>query len=136
VGFLSQRGFPGAVPKSGICRTVDDALPPIVSQGWSVTEKTPYNVAMASATIVSEADILAKVVDPMKADLSAEAVRALLQLKFDQESTKRIRHLLRKNNRGAITAEERVTLEKYLRVGQLLDLLHAKARLSLQANGR
>lgn len=91
---------------------------------------------MASATIVSEADILAKVVDPMKADLSAEAVRALLQLKFDQESTKRIRHLLRKNNRGAITAEERVTLEKYLRVGQLLDLLHAKARLSLQANGR
>jgi hypothetical protein len=91
---------------------------------------------MASATTISEADILARVVDPMKPDLRAEAARALLRLKFDPESTRRIRQLLRKNNRGAITAPERLTLEKYLRIGQLLDLLHAKAKLSLQANGR
>ena len=50
-------------------------------------------------------------------------------------TTKRIRQLLQKNNRGTISAAERLTLEKYLRVGQLLDLLHAKAKLSLHQNG-
>jgi hypothetical protein len=43
-----------------------------------------------------------------------------------------MRRLVQKNNRGTITAGERVALEKYLRVGQFLDLVHAKARLSLR----
>jgi hypothetical protein len=56
----------------------------------------------------------------------------LLELKFRAAATRRVRRLLEKNNRGTITAQERVMLEKYLRVGQFLDLLHAKAKLSLQ----
>jgi hypothetical protein len=43
-----------------------------------------------------------------------------------------MRQLPRKNNRGTISAEERVALERYLRVGRLLDLLHANARLPPQ----
>jgi hypothetical protein len=43
-----------------------------------------------------------------------------------------MRGLLQKNNRGTITGEERVVLERYLRVGRFLDLLQAKARVSLQ----
>jgi len=66
-------------------------------------------------------------------DFSREAARAILCLRFDRDSTKRVRQLLRKNNRGTITAEERVELERYLRVGQLLDLLQAKAHLRLQS---
>jgi hypothetical protein len=87
---------------------------------------------MASATIPSEADILERVIMPENPDFSIDAARAILRLQFDEGSTKRIRQLLRKNNRGRITAEERVELEHYLRVGQLLDLLQAKARLRLQ----
>jgi hypothetical protein len=45
-----------------------------------------------------------------------------------------MRLLLRKNNRGAITAGERVALERYLRVGRFLNLLQAKARLSLRGS--
>lgn len=90
---------------------------------------------MASQASISEADILTKVVGPKKADLSPEAARSFLGLRFDSATTKRIRQLLRKNNRGTISSPERLTLEKYLRVGQLLDLLHAKAKLSLQHNG-
>jgi hypothetical protein len=90
---------------------------------------------MASTTTISEADILTKVVGPKKADLSPEAARSFLGLRFDATTTKSIRQLLQKNNRGTISAAERLTLEKYLRVGQLLDLLHAKAKLSLQHNG-
>jgi hypothetical protein len=87
---------------------------------------------MATQSTISEADILTKVVAPRKADLSPEAARSFLGLRFDAVTTKRIRGLLQKNNRGTISAAERLTLDKYLRVGQLLDLLHAKAKLSLQ----
>jgi hypothetical protein len=87
---------------------------------------------MANDTgMISEADILADVVGPMNAELPPEVARCLLDLKFDAATVKRIRRLLQKNNRGTITAHERELLEKYLRVGQLLDLLHAKAKLAL-----
>ncbi len=90
---------------------------------------------MASTNSDSEADILAKVVAPDKPGLSLAAARSFLDFKFDAATTKRIRQLLRKNNRGSISAAERCTLEKYLRVGQLLDLLHAKAKLALAQAG-
>ncbi len=87
--------------------------------------------SMARQTTISEADILAKLVDPKRADLSPDAARSLLSLRFDAATIKRIRQLLQRNNRGTISAADRLILEKYLRVGQLLDLLHAKAKVSL-----
>ena len=83
---------------------------------------------------VSEADILEKVL-PKKASLSPELARFLLKSKFDTGTTRRIRQLLQKNQRGTISAEERLALERYLRVGQFLDLLHAHARLALKNHG-
>jgi hypothetical protein len=53
---------------------------------------------------------------------------------FDQEATARIRELLARNQEGSLTAFEQDELQRYLRVGQLLDLLHAKASLALQAS--
>jgi hypothetical protein len=86
---------------------------------------------MPSQSTITEADILNQVVEPKKGRLSAEAARSFLELRFDAATTRRIRKLLQKNNRGDISAAERLTLEKYLRVGQLIDLLHAKAKVSL-----
>ena len=86
---------------------------------------------MANSPTLTEADILDQVVAPRTGALHPEAARSFLDFKFDRATTKRIRQLLQKNNRGTITADERLTLEKYLRVGQFLDLLHAKARLTL-----
>jgi hypothetical protein len=91
---------------------------------------------MVIASSLTESDILEKIVDPSRADLTPDAApRSLLALKFDRKTTSAIRKLLRKNNQGAITADERLALEKYLRVGQFLDLIHAKARLSLLQGG-
>jgi tagatose-1,6-bisphosphate aldolase len=90
---------------------------------------------MASASSLSEAEILEHLVSPVKGDLSPEAARAILDLQFGGRATRHIRQLLQKNNRGRITADERTTLDKYLRVGQLIDLLQAKARLSLKEAG-
>jgi hypothetical protein len=90
---------------------------------------------MTSISTLSEADILASVVAPAKRGLTPDAARSFLTFKFDAAATKRIRQLLQKNNRGIISESERVVLERYLRVGQLLDLLHAKAKLSLHQAG-
>jgi hypothetical protein len=90
---------------------------------------------MANSTAISEADILEHVISPVKGGLDPDAARAILDLRFDRVATKRIRQLLQKNNRGTISAEERITLEKFLRVGKIIDLFQAKARLSLKEAG-
>jgi hypothetical protein len=89
---------------------------------------------MATASPPSDADILARVVAGRADRWSPEAARALLTLGFDRPTTTRVRRLLHKNNRGTITADERLTLERFLRVGQLIDLLHARARRTLQGS--
>jgi hypothetical protein len=86
---------------------------------------------MSVTTPPTEADILEEVIAPERANLSPEAARSLLKLTFDRPTKSYIRELLQRNNRGTITADDRIALEKYLRVGQLIDLLHAKAKLSL-----
>jgi hypothetical protein len=90
---------------------------------------------MSTTSAITEADILEEIIVPSAADLPAESARSLLRLKFSGAATRKIRKLLRQNNRGDITAEERLLLEKYLRVGRMLDLIQAKARLSLKKNG-
>lgn len=91
---------------------------------------------MGRTTPITERDILERVMSDGNGALSPAAARSLLTLKFPAGDTRRIRSLLRKNNAGTITAEERLALEKYLRVGQFLDLLHAKARVSLAKRTR
>ena len=82
---------------------------------------------------LTEGDILNEIVSPARRDLSLEAAKSILDLRFSKSATARIRSLLRANNRGSITPERRMELERYLRVGQLLDLLHAKARLAIES---
>ena len=91
---------------------------------------------MASASPVTESNILERVIAARNGHLSAEAARSLLGLRFPSRDTTRIRALLRKNNSGRITSAERIALEKYLRVGQFLDLLHARARATLATSSR
>jgi hypothetical protein len=86
---------------------------------------------MPNSSTISEADILHDIVGPDRPGLSPEVARFLLKLKFSDKSAMQIRRLLQKNNRGAVDAQERLLLERYLRVGQFLDLLQAKAKLSL-----
>ena len=90
---------------------------------------------MADTPILTEADILSEVVAPDRPGLSPEFARSILDLRFNDRATARIRELLDKNNKGSIGSDERSELDKYLRVGRFLDLLQAKARLSLDRSG-
>jgi hypothetical protein len=90
---------------------------------------------MAETSILTEADILSEVVAPDRPSLSPESARSILELRFTERATSRMRELLDKNNKGTISTDERSELDKYLRVGQFLDLMQAKARLSIQQSG-
>jgi hypothetical protein len=87
---------------------------------------------MRDTDTLTEADILARVNMPENGDMSSAAAKAFLTFQFDRSATKEIESLLRKNSRGTISAGERIALDKYIRVGQFLDLMRAKAELSLK----
>ena len=80
---------------------------------------------------ITEADILSEIVVPDDPTLSGDFARAVLSVRLNDAARDRIRDLLQKNNAGSITADEKAALDKYLFVGQFLDLMQAKARLSL-----
>lgn len=80
----------------------------------------------------NEAAILGRVVQPDRNGLNQAAARALLKLEFDGDDRRRMHELAIKNQAGDLNAIEQHELDDYLRVGRLLDLLGAKARLSLK----
>ena len=83
------------------------------------------------ADMLTEAEILEDVIRPGRAAFPAEAAASILNLGFSRKAQTRIRHLLRANNRGRITDADRAELDRFMRVGQLIDLLQASARTSL-----
>ena len=83
-----------------------------------------------------EAAILTRVIQPDQDDLSPAAARALLKFDFPAADRERMHELAVKNQVGKLTAAEQQELDGYLRIGRLLDLLGAKARLSLKKRGQ
>ena len=92
---------------------------------------------MASATEVrssSEYAILARVIDNASGVLSIDAAKAFLAIEFASHDRDRVRLLGEKSNDGRLSPEEIVEMESYRRIGFLLDLIHSKARRSLQSH--
>ncbi len=83
-------------------------------------------------TSSTEAAILSRLIRPEQDDLPDEAAQALLRLRFDDQDLNRLHELVTKNQDDALTPAERAELESYLRVSSFVDLMHAKARRSLQ----
>jgi len=90
-------------------------------------------MATAQSTIGStEAAIIARMIHAEKADLPDDAAQVLLRFKFDQTDLDRMHELAVKNQDDALTAAEKAELDSYLRLSYFIDLMHAKARLSLK----
>jgi hypothetical protein len=81
--------------------------------------------------LISEAEILSQIVAPDQPGLPSEVARTILNLRFGPEALQRIEELAEKNRRGTLTPAEWALLERYRRVGNFLNLLQAKARVSL-----
>ena len=65
-------------------------------------------------------------------DLSPEAARVILRIKFSKTQVARIDRLIAKSREDALNASERLKLESYLQFGNLLTLMHSKARMALR----
>jgi len=84
-----------------------------------------------TTTLDTESEILEQVIEPDTAGMSPEAAQALLRLRFNTAAIARMNELADKNHQGTISPSERALLERYLRVGNFLNLIHAKARCAL-----
>ncbi|HEY2411812.1 MAG TPA: hypothetical protein VGI40_06205 [Pirellulaceae bacterium] len=86
---------------------------------------------ISSSLPTNEIDILAQLVAPDEPSFEPEFARWVLGMRFSDETQTRIQELLEKNNAGSLDDTGRRLLDKYLRVGDFVDLLQAKARLTL-----
>jgi hypothetical protein len=84
-----------------------------------------------TATLDTESEILEQVIEPGFAGMFPETAHALLRFRFNTAATARINELAEKNRMGTIESAERTLLERYQRVGNFLNLLHAKAGCAL-----
>jgi hypothetical protein len=86
----------------------------------------------SNSDAITEADILSAVVAANEGDLPPDAARSLLGLHFRPDAVTRMNDLAERNQRAELTDSQQAELEKYLRVGAFLNLVQAKARLSLE----
>ena len=102
------------------------------TKGFLFRDQACYSHGMiVSSDPITEAEILTAVVGPDKPDLPAESARSILELRFGQPATDRLNELAEKNRQGTLSEMERNELDSYLRVGNFLNLMQAKARNSL-----
>jgi len=80
----------------------------------------------------SEAVIWERLIQSREEKLPPEVARFFLSLKFSERDLNQIHALATKNQEGPLNDEERAQLLAFRRVGLQLDLLQAKARLTLQ----
>ena len=82
---------------------------------------------MNATTVEHESSILERlVIDPHSA-------QAVLSMRFSPADEKRMRELMDKNNREAISPDEQAEMAAFRRIGSFLAIAHAKARLQLKS---
>lgn len=90
---------------------------------------------MSPQATLTEADILTEVVEPSHPMQSIELAKELLSWHFSDIASEQMRELLQRNNAGTISPAEKQTLDNYLRVGEFIDLVQAKARITIKKSG-
>jgi hypothetical protein len=84
------------------------------------------------AMVQGEAALWRKLIRPDENGLTPEAARSLLQISFSDNDVARMNELAQKNREGNLSDEERRELEAYVKVGDVLSLIHLKARKSVK----
>lgn len=87
---------------------------------------------MSPTTQASFAEILNDLVAPDAPNLKPDVAQWMLTLGFSKSRRDRMLQLAELNSRGELTDALREEMDNYRRVGNLVSLLQAKARLSLQ----
>jgi len=88
-----------------------------------------------STKTVNEVEIWTGIINPDRHDMSAPEANAVLRWSFNEDAKLKMEELAARNGRGELSESEREELEAYVNVGQVVGILQAKARLSLQRSG-
>ena len=81
---------------------------------------------------MSQAETLDRIVDPVSRCLTPEVARNLVALRADPDLQERVNWLAARSNEGELTAEERDEYELFVRAGEIVEVLQAKARKLLR----
>jgi hypothetical protein len=87
-------------------------------------------------TDTSEAAIFARLFEGHNGNLSQLVARKMLDITFSERDQERMEELAQRNQQGRLTAQEREELTNYVKVGDLLAILHSKARQTLKKHKR
>lgn len=77
-----------------------------------------------------EAAIWARLMRGPGDDLSPEAAEYLLSIRLSEPDASRLRELADRSESGTLTDEEKIELDSYLHVGNLLAVMQSRARLA------
>ena len=89
---------------------------------------------MSSSPRNDEASILGRVIDPDSGTWAPGVARGILSLTLSSPDRDRMNELAAKSRDGAL-GDEQLEIESYRQACRLLDLMKAKARLSLKNAG-
>jgi hypothetical protein len=78
---------------------------------------------------------LDKMLEPVSRCFTPEVARRLVELRADSDLQARMDKLADKSTEGALTQQERSEYETYVRAGNLISILQAKARKFLVSSG-
>ena len=79
-------------------------------------------------TEATAAGLLGRVIEPLGRCLTAASAREILAQRADEAAARRVEELASKSDAGTLTPEERAEYQLFVEVGDLVALLHAKAR--------
>lgn len=97
-----------------------------------------YNIPMSSDLLPSPAvatfdtAILTRTIAPVRSQFSPEVAAEILHWDFSAEDQREMAALSEKARAGALTPEEEAQIDSYIRVSHIVNLLQAKARLSIK----
>lgn len=89
-------------------------------------------ITTINSTQESDALLLLDLLAPDDAVLPPDVAHWLLSIKFSDEQRSRMLDLADRGNLGTLASQEREEMQCYSRVGDVLSILHIKARLSLR----
>lgn len=81
--------------------------------------------------MVAKRSVLERLLRPSEGDIPADFAKRLLAIDFSDVEQARYRLLSEKSQLGQLTDDERVELDDLLTANDVLTILHAKARTSL-----
>jgi hypothetical protein len=85
-----------------------------------------------SETALTEGEILSHAIDAIGKEWQRDFAYALSTLSLPEQDLNRVDELLARNRNGMITDPEKEELENYLRVGNFIGLMRARALRKLQ----